>query len=60
MARMEETDKTYTAWGIGEGVHEATGLKPMLTPEELVVRLKAKGVVLERCSEEAAVRELSN
>ena len=60
MARMEETDKTYTAWGIGEGVHDAMGLKPMLTPEEQIGLLKAKGVTFERCDEEKAVRELSN
>lgn len=59
MARMEETDKTYTAWGIGEGVHEATGLKPMLTPEEQVALLKAKGVAFERCDEEKAVDALT-
>ena len=60
MACMEETDKTYTAWGIGEGVHETTGLKPMLTPKEQVALLKAKGVTFERCDEEKAVRELSD
>ena len=60
MARMEETGKTYTAWGIGEGAHEAAALKPMLTPEEQVALLKAKGVTFERCDEAEAVRELSN
>lgn len=56
---MEKTDKTYTAWGIGKGVHEATGLKPMLTPEEQVALLKAKGVAFERCDEESAIEALS-
>ena len=42
---MGETDKTYTAWGIDDGVHEAQtqNLKPMLTPDEQVALLKAKG-----------------
>lgn len=57
---MEKADKKYTAWGIGEGVHETAGLKPMLTPEEQVTLLKSKGVTFERCSEEKAIRELSN
>lgn len=56
---MEKTDKTYTAWGIGEGIHEATDLKPMLTPEEQIALLKAKGVTFERCSEEEAVKALT-
>lgn len=56
---MEETNKTYTAWGIGEGAHEATGLKPMLTPEEQISLLKAKGVTFERCSEEDAIKALT-
>lgn len=59
MARMEKTDKTYTAWGIDKGVHEATGLKPMLTPEEQVALLKSKGVTFERCDEEKAVEALT-
>ena len=59
MARMEETDKTYTAWGVDEGVHEATGLKPMLTSEEQVGLLKAKGVAFERCDEEKAIDALT-
>ncbi|WP_288220349.1 Abi family protein [uncultured Adlercreutzia sp.] len=56
---MEETDKTYTVWGIGEGVHEAAGLKPMLTPDEQVTLLKTKGVTFERCNEKDAVKALT-
>ena len=52
---MEETEKTYTAWGLDEGEHEAQGLKPMLTPEGQVELLKAKGVTFDRCSEEQAI-----
>lgn len=56
---MEETEKTYTAWGLDEGEHEAQGLKPMLTPEGQVELLKAKGVTFDRCSEEQAIEALS-
>lgn len=41
---MEKTGGTYIAWGLDGGTHEARGLKPMLTPEEQVALLKAKGV----------------
>lgn len=51
---MSKLGGTYTAWGIGEGVHEASGLKPMLTPDEQVKFLKKKGISFNRCSEEAA------
>lgn len=57
---MKETEKTYTAWGIDEGVHEARNLKPMLTPEEQVELLKGKGVAFERCSEEQAIEALAD
>lgn len=43
MAGMVNPSETYTAWSIGEGAHEVTGLKPMLNPEEQVALLKAKG-----------------
>ncbi|WP_165047461.1 MULTISPECIES: Abi family protein [unclassified Adlercreutzia] len=56
---MEEVDKTYTAWGIGDGVHEARDLKPMLTPDEQVALLKAKGVTFERCDEAKAIAALT-
>lgn len=56
---MEKTDKTYTAWGIDDGVHEAQDLKPMLTPEEQVALLKAKGVTFERCTEAEAIAALT-
>ncbi|MDN4468886.1 Abi family protein [Gordonibacter sp. RACS_AR68] len=56
---MEKTDKTYTAWGIDSGAHEARGLKPMLTPEEQVTLLKAKGVTFERCTEAEAIAALT-
>lgn len=56
---MEEAEKTYIAWGLDDGVHEAQGLKPMLTPEEQVELLKAKGVTFERCSERRAIEALS-
>ena len=56
---MEETEKTYTAWGLDGGVHEVQGLKPMLTPEGQVELLKAKGVTFERCSEDQAIDALS-
>lgn len=56
---MEETSETYTVWGINDGMHEAWGLKPMLTPEEQVELLKAKGVTFERCNEEQATEALS-
>lgn len=46
---MEKTGGTYIAWGLDGGTHEARGLKPMLTPEEQVALLKAKGVAFERC-----------
>ena len=52
---MGTTDKTYTAWGIDDGVHEARGLKPMLTPEEQVALLKTKGVTFERCDASDAI-----
>ena len=54
MAGMVNPSETYTAWSIGEGAHEVTGLKPMLNPEEQVALLKAKGVSFERCGEEQA------
>lgn len=56
---MEESDKAYIAWGIGEGVREAVGLKPMLTPHEQVTLLKAKGVTFERCDEAGAIKALT-
>ncbi len=56
---MKKTDEKYTAWGIGEGIHEATGLKPMLTSEEQVTLLKSKGVTFERCSEDEAISALT-
>ena len=56
---MRETGKTYTAWGLSEGVHEAQELKPMLTPEEQIELLKAKGVTFERCTQNEAVEALS-
>lgn len=56
---MEKTAKTYTAWGLDDGVHEAQGLKPMLTPKEQVELLKAKGVTFDRCGEEQAIEALS-
>ena len=56
---MEETEKTYTAWGLDEGEHETQGLKPMLTPEGQVELLKAKDVTFDRCSEEQAIEALS-
>lgn len=56
---MGKTDKTYTAWGIDDGAHEAQGLKPMLTPEEQVALLKAKGVTFERCDEAEAIFALT-
>ena len=56
---MEGSGKTYIAWGLDDGVHEARGLKPMLTPEEQVGLLKAKGVTFERCSEKRAIEALS-
>lgn len=56
---MEKTAGTYTAWGLDDGVHEAQGLKPMLTPQEQVELLKAKGVTFDRCSEEQAVEALT-
>lgn len=56
---MENADKTYIAWGIDEGVHEARNLKPMLTPEEQIELLKMKGVAFDRCSEEQAIEALS-
>lgn len=59
MIRMGKTDRTYTAWSISEGVHEATGLKPMLTPEEQVDLLKAKGVTFGRCDEKDAIEALT-
>lgn len=57
---MEKTARTYTAWGLDDGVHEAQGLKPMLTPQEQVELLKAKGVTFERCTEEAAIEALTD
>lgn len=57
---MEKTGETYTAWGIGKGVHETIGLKPMLTPDEQVAFLKEKGVAFERCGENTAIGILSN
>lgn len=56
---MEKTDRTYTAWGIDDGTHEAQGLKPMLAPEEQVALLKAKGVTFERCTEAEAIAALT-
>ena len=56
---MENADTTYIAWGVDEGVHEARNLKPMLTPEEQVELLKAKGVTFERCTEDEAIEALS-
>lgn len=38
---MEKTDRTYIAWGLNDGAHEARNLKPMLTPEEQVELLLA-------------------
>lgn len=55
---MEKTDTIYKAWGIEEGVHEACGLKPMLSAKGLIESLKAKGVTFDRCSEEDAIRSL--
>ncbi len=59
MAGMVNPSETYTAWSIGEGAHEVTGLKPMLNPEEQVALLKAKGVSFERCGEEQAADALA-
>lgn len=56
---MEETEKTYAAWGLDDGVHEAQGLKPMLTPEGQVELLKDKGVTFDRCTEEQAIEALA-
>lgn len=56
---MEEKERTYTAWGIDDGVHEARGLKPMLATEEQVALLKAKGVTFERCTEAEAIVALT-
>lgn len=56
---MKKTGETYTAWGIGKGVHEMIGLKPMLTPNEQVALLKEKGVAFGRCDEERAIEALS-
>ena len=57
---MEKTDRTYIAWGLNDGAHEARNLKPMLTPEEQVELLKAKGVTFERCDEAKAIEALSS
>ncbi|MFR1638008.1 MAG: hypothetical protein ACLSVD_01865 [Eggerthellaceae bacterium] len=59
MAGMVNPSETYTAWSIGEGAHEVTGLKPMLNPEEQVALLKAKGASFERCGEEQAADALA-
>lgn len=56
---MEKTDRTYIAWGLNDGAHEARNLKPMLTPEEQVELLKAKGVTFERCDEAKATEALA-
>ena len=56
---MEKTARAYTAWGLDDGVHEAQDLKPMLTPQEQVELLKAKGVTFERCGEEQAIEALA-
>ena len=56
---MEKTNETYIAWGLDDGAHEARDLKPMLTPEEQVELLKAKGVTFERCDEQEAVEALT-
>lgn len=53
---MEKTGGTYIAWGLDGGTHEARGLKPMLTPEEQVALLKAKGVAFERCDKAKAIK----
>lgn len=55
---MAEPDGTYVAWGLDGGVHEARDLKSMLTPEEQVDLLKAKGVTFERCDEQTAIEAL--
>lgn len=56
---MEKTGGTYIAWGLDGGTHEARGLKPMLTPEEQVALLKAKGVAFERCDKAKAIKALA-
>lgn len=56
---MEKTHRTYIAWGIDDGTHEARDLKPMLAPEEQVMLLKAKGVTFERCTEAEAIAALT-
>lgn len=56
---MEKTNKTYIAWGLEDGTHEARDLKPMLTPEEQIELLKAKGVTFERCDEQKAIEALT-
>lgn len=56
---MAEPSETCVAWGLDGGVHEARNLKPMLTPEEQVELLKAKGVTFECCDERAAIEALT-
>lgn len=56
---MERADRTYIAWGLDDGAREIRNLKPMLTPEEQVQLLKAKGVTFERCDEAKAIEALS-
>ena len=59
MKHMEKTARTYTAWGIDNGIHETRGIKPMLTPEEQVELLKTKGVTFARCTETEATSALT-
>lgn len=56
---MAEPSEMCVAWGLDGGVHEVRDLKPMLTPEEQVELLKAKGVTFECCDERAAIEALT-
>lgn len=57
---MERADRTYIAWSLDDGAREIRNLKPMLTPEEQVQLLQAKGVAFERCDETRAIEVLSS
>ncbi|MCD8316247.1 MAG: Abi family protein [Eggerthellaceae bacterium] len=57
---MNVTNRTYRAWGIDGGVHVAHGLKPLLTPDELIKLLKSKGITFRQCNEYEASHTLSN
>ena len=56
---MRETKDISRVWSL-DGEHEGTvPLKPMLTPEEQVAALEDKGITFKRCSEEEAIRALT-